>query len=112
MNYLTPTKKPIGWTTDTAGRRKRIYDKPATPYQRLLAAEIVSPTQQAELTDHKASLKPAAIAAQIADIQTELTRLAGLKARRLDNQLTWTAPPRPSRPQNPSQLTPFPRKTM
>lgn len=111
MNYLTPTKKPIGWTTDTAGRRKRIYDKPATPYQRLLAAEIVSPTQQAELTDHKASLKPAAIAAQIADIQTELTRLAGLKARRLDNQLTWTAL-RPSRPQNPSQLTPFPRKTM
>ncbi len=35
-NYLTPTKKPIGWATDSKGRRKRVYDDLATPFDRLL----------------------------------------------------------------------------
>jgi len=30
LNYLTPTKKPVGWGQDNAGRRKRLYDKPQT----------------------------------------------------------------------------------
>ena len=36
LNFFTPTKKPLGWSTDTVGRRKRVYDKPRSPYQRLL----------------------------------------------------------------------------
>ncbi|WP_181574808.1 MULTISPECIES: hypothetical protein [unclassified Actinomyces] len=34
-NFLTPTKKPIGWGTDKAGKRKRLYDAPRTPPGRL-----------------------------------------------------------------------------
>jgi len=46
LNYLTPTKKPIGYGTDRAGRRTRIYDDPATPLDRLLAAGVLSEAPQ------------------------------------------------------------------
>lgn len=34
LNFFTPTKKPTGYATAANGRRKRLYDKPATPWQR------------------------------------------------------------------------------
>lgn len=92
LNFFTPTKKPVGWTTDTVGRRKRIYDKPRSPYQRLLAARVLNPTQQAQLAAHKAGLRPAEMAHHINLIQQELTRLAAGKTRRLHDQITWQAP--------------------
>lgn len=57
LNYLTPTKKPVGYTTDTVGRRKRLYDQPQTPYQRLLDAHVLSPAQERELAAHKAATR-------------------------------------------------------
>jgi hypothetical protein len=83
LNYLTPTKKPIGFSTDTAGRRKRLYDKPTTPLDRLLAAKILSPVQQAELITYRDRLNPAAIARQIADLQAVLLKLAKDKTEQL-----------------------------
>lgn len=92
LNFFTPTKKPIGWTTDHLGRRKRLYDTPLSPYHRLLTAGVLNPTQQAELTLYKTTLKPAEIQHQILTIQHELTRLAAGKTRRLHDQITWTPP--------------------
>ena len=92
LNYLTPTKKPTGYTTDRLGRRKRVYDTPTTPYQRLLNAGILSLTQQQELAAHKATLKPTAMATEIHYLQQELTRLAALKTQRLDEQTRPTLP--------------------
>jgi hypothetical protein len=92
LNYFAPTKKPVGYATDAVGRRTRLYDTPRSPYQRLLAAGVLSPAQQAELAAYKATLKPTTIARQIAAIQQELTRLAGHKTQRLEQQLTWQAP--------------------
>ncbi|MFW6598809.1 integrase catalytic domain-containing protein [Propionibacteriaceae bacterium Y2011] len=86
LNFLTPTKKPVGYATDQVGRRKRVYDTPRTPYQRLLDAGVLSTAQQHELTAHKATLRPAAMAHEIHLIQQELTRLAGHKTRRLEDQ--------------------------
>ena len=83
FNYLTPTKKPVGFGTDRNGRRTRLYDKPRTPLDRLLAAKVLSPAQEAELLAHRASLNPAAIARQIADIQTVLVKLAKDKTEQL-----------------------------
>jgi hypothetical protein len=65
LNFLTPTKKPVGWTTDTVGRRKRVYDTPRSPYQRLLTAQVLSPAQQTELAARKAALKPVALQRRI-----------------------------------------------
>ena len=92
LNFLTPTKKPIGWSTDTVGRRKRLYDKPSSPYQRPLAAGALNPAQQAEPAARKANLRPADMAHRINLIQQELTRLAAGKTRRLQDQISWKAP--------------------
>lgn len=86
LNFFTPTKKPIGYDTDHVGRRKRVYDTPSTPYHRLLAAGVLSPAQEAELAAYKTTLKPAAMASRINQIQQDLTRAAALKTRQLADQ--------------------------
>ena len=83
FNYLTPTKKPIGYGSDHAGRRKRIYDTPATPLQRLLAAQVLSPAQEVELIAYRDSLNPARIAREIAEHQMLLRKLAKDKTEQL-----------------------------
>jgi hypothetical protein len=75
-NYFTPTKKPVGWATDAAGRRKRVYDTPVAPADRLLAAGVLSPAQQRELTAYRDKLNPAELARRITTIQARLTGLA------------------------------------
>ncbi|MBF6558515.1 MAG: transposase family protein [Acidimicrobiales bacterium] len=83
LNYLTPTKKPSGFGTDRNGRRTRIYDQPATPLERLLAANVLSPTQQTEQLAYRDSLNPAQIARKIADLQNVLLTLAKDKTEQL-----------------------------
>ena len=95
LNFFTPTKKPIGWATDAVGRRKRVYDQPKTPCQRLVDAGVLSRAQQAELAAYKTTLQPAAMARQIGLIRQDLTRHAGLKTRRLEEQ-TRPRPPNPT----------------
>jgi hypothetical protein len=41
LNYLTPTIKPIRYASSGDGRRRRLYDAPQTPLQRLLAAGVL-----------------------------------------------------------------------
>jgi transposase InsO family protein len=45
LNYLTPTRKPISYSATRDGRRRRLYDEPQTPLDRLLATKILSPAQ-------------------------------------------------------------------
>ncbi len=83
LNYLTPTRKPIGYTATADGRRRRLYDQPQTPLDRLLAAGVLSPAQQAELTAYREILNPVHIARQIADLQSRLLILAKEKTEQL-----------------------------
>jgi hypothetical protein len=83
LNYLTPTKKPIGFGANRDGRRTRLYDKPATPLDRLFAAGVLSPAQRAELAAYRDSLNPAKIGRDIAEIQTRLLVLAKDKTEQL-----------------------------
>jgi len=83
LNYLTPTRKPVGFGTDRNGRRTRLYDKPRTPLDRLLAAKVLAPAQEAELVSYRDSLNPAAIGREIADIQTVLLKLSKDKTEQL-----------------------------
>lgn len=93
LNYLTPTKKPIGYGTDKHGKRKRLYDDPATPFDRLLATGILSPAQQIEMTAYRDHLDPDAIAHQIADLQAVLMKLAAEKTTQLYYSMIPTALP-------------------
>lgn len=83
LNYLTPTRKPIGYGTTADGRRRRLYDAPATPLQRLLAAGVLSAAQQAELIAYRDALNPAAIGRQIAALQNRLLLLAKDKTEQI-----------------------------
>jgi hypothetical protein len=83
LNYLTPTIKPIGYGCGRDGQRRRLYDKPMTPLDRLLAARVLSPAQESDLLTYRESLNPAAIGRQIADLQANLLRLAKDKTEQL-----------------------------
>lgn len=96
LNFFTPTKKPAGWATDTAGRRKRLYDAPRTPLDRLLAAGVLSPAQDAELRQRRDALNPAELARRIQSLQDRLTGLARDATLALQ-VATETSPPDTSR---------------
>lgn len=83
FNYLTPTIKPIGYSSTRDGQRRRLYDQPKTPLDRLLAAKVLSPAQESELLAYRDSLNPAAIGRHIADLQAALLRLAKDKTEQL-----------------------------
>ena len=83
LNYLTPTIKPTGYASSGDGRRRRLYDTPQTPLDRLLATDTLSRAQQAELTAYRDSLNPAKIAREIADLQNRLLLLAKEKTEQL-----------------------------
>ncbi|WP_130866274.1 integrase catalytic domain-containing protein [Acidipropionibacterium timonense] len=75
-NHLLPCVKAIGWTTTSAGRKKRVYDKPKTPYQRLVDSRVLDPATRARLAAEHDRLNPADLARRITDIQNQLIRLA------------------------------------
>lgn len=83
LNYLTPTKKPIGYDSDRNGRRRRVYDDPQTLLDRLLAAGVLSPMQEADLTAYRDSLNPAKLGREIDDLQNVLLKLAKDKTDQL-----------------------------
>lgn len=83
MNYLTPTIKPTGYSSDRNGRRRRLYDKPSTPLDRLILSGTLARGQVADLVAHRESLNPAQIARDIADLQSVLLKLAKDKTEQL-----------------------------
>ena len=87
LNYFTPTKKPVGWSTNKTGRRKRLNDTPATPFDRLLRAGVLSPVQQTKLTAYRDSLDLVDLAERISECQRRLIKLAAGKTRRLEDSL-------------------------
>jgi hypothetical protein len=83
-NYLLPTKKAIDWRQTKAGRKARVYDKPATPYQRLKASAILTPGDIEALDAICDPLNPAEITRRINRIQQQL--ITSAKARTLQGR--------------------------
>lgn len=83
LNFFTPTKKPVGYTTTAHGRRKRIYDKPATPWQRLQASGILDKQQLSKVAARIESINPADLTRQINATQMQLLDLAKAKTEAL-----------------------------
>jgi hypothetical protein len=74
-NYLVPTRKCIGHTKTRSGRTRGIYDKPKTPYKRLLDSGILSEEKEAELKRRFDSLNDAHITRKINELQHRLLEL-------------------------------------
>ena len=92
LNFFTPTKKPVGYTMTADGRKKRIYDKPATPWQRLQASGVLDEQQLSKVAARTEGINPADLTRQINVVQMKLLDLAKAKtealaaARHLDLQ--------------------------
>jgi hypothetical protein len=83
LNFFTPTKKAVGYTTTAQGRRKRIYDKPATPWQRLQASGVLDAQQLSVVAARVDGINPADLTRQINAIQMQLLDLAKAKTEAL-----------------------------
>jgi len=83
LNFFTPTKKPVGYTTTADGRKKRIYDKPKTPWQRLQASEVIDNQHLSKVSTRIEGINPADLTRQINTIQMQLLDLAQAKTEAL-----------------------------
>lgn len=83
LNFFTPTKKAIGYTTTAAGRRKRIYDKPASPWQRLQTSGVLDSQHLSVVAARIEGINPADLTRQINAIQLQLLDLAKDKTEAL-----------------------------
>lgn len=81
-NFLLPCVKATSWTHTSAGRKKRVYDKPKTPHQRLLDANVLDPATAERLAAEDARLNPAAITRRITRLQHQLIELASARPQR------------------------------
>ena len=80
-NHLLPCVKAMDWTHTNAGRKKRVYDKPRTPYQRLLDADILDQKTRTRLKREHEKLNPARITRRINHIQQQLIELAAARTQ-------------------------------
>ena len=62
--------------TTASGRKRLLYDDPATPYTRLLASGALDEKTKERLAEEHARLNPARITRRINAIQTELIQPA------------------------------------
>lgn len=83
LNFFTPTKKPVGYATTAGGRRKRLYDTPATPWQRVLGSGLLTEQQRAAVAARVAGVNPADLTRRINQIQLRLIELAKNKTEAL-----------------------------
>ena len=76
LNFFTPTKKLTGYATGTDGRRKRLYDKPDTPWQRVQESGLLTAEQVRAAHARIAGVNPADLTRRINQIQLQLTELS------------------------------------
>jgi len=74
-NYLVPCKKCIGHTKSRSGRTRGIYDRPKTPYQRVLDSGILCKEKKSKLAKIFGGLNDAHITRKINGLQQGLLEL-------------------------------------
>jgi hypothetical protein len=83
LNFFTPTKKAIGYAITADGRKKRLYDKPATPWQRVQRSNIIDAQQLSNIAARIDGINPADLTREINAIQMQLLDLAKAKTEAL-----------------------------
>jgi hypothetical protein len=75
VNFFLPSTKLISKKRDGAHISKK-YDKPATPYRRVLASEYIPDDEKRQLTKTYLSLNPAELTREMKRIHKELYKLS------------------------------------
>lgn len=84
LNMFTGTTKAIGYRSNRNGHNVRVYDKPRTPYQRVLDSGVLTTAKTAELKALFDAVNPADLTRDITAIQTRLIHLAAAKTAALN----------------------------
>jgi hypothetical protein len=92
LNLFTATTKAIGWRSNKHGKKTRVYDKPATPYQRVIDSGILTTEKAAELTTLFEVTNPAELTRKITAIQSRLITLAKDKTEVVTANLSRAKP--------------------
>jgi hypothetical protein len=82
------TTKAIGWRSNKHGKKTRTYDKPRTPYHRVIGSGILTQAKAAEFAELTETTNPADLTRGITTIQTQLIALAAAKTRALETSTT------------------------
>ncbi|WAH98029.1 DDE-type integrase/transposase/recombinase [Arthrobacter sp. MMS18-M83] len=88
LNLFTATTKATGWRSNKHGKKTRVYDKPRTPYQRVIDSGILTEAKAAELAQLMETTNPADLTRGITKIQTQLIALAAAKTQALEASST------------------------
>jgi hypothetical protein len=83
LNLFTATTKAIGYRSNRNGHNVRVYDKPRTPYQRVLDTGVLADASATNLAATFAATNPADLTRSIIRIQTRLIDLARAKTSAL-----------------------------
>jgi len=85
-NYFLPTMKLVS-KERTGSRVKKAYDKPATPYKRVLASPHVKQSDKQRIRKIYSTLNPAQLKRNITSLQEKLLRIGMMKEQqRRDKQ--------------------------
>lgn len=97
MNLFTPSKKPIGRSCTRDGRPRRVYDRPATPWERLKrlderdradgGAGFILPGRRERIETILSGTNPAELVRRVHAIQDQLEDMALPRTRRLEKRL-------------------------
>ncbi|WP_417374519.1 hypothetical protein [Glutamicibacter protophormiae] len=92
LNLFTATVKAVGWRSNRNGKNVHVYDRPATPYQRVLASGVLDAANTDQLAALFRATNLADLTRQITAIQTQLIHLAAAKTDALTAGVTRAKP--------------------
>lgn len=88
-NYFLPTMKLVS-KERTGSRVKKVYDKPATPYKRVLASPDVKQGDKKRIRKVYSTLNPAQLKRNITSLQEKLLRIGVMKVQKRRDKTTWS----------------------
>lgn len=83
LHLFTGTTKAVGYRVNRNGKSARVYDKPRTPYQRVIDSGTLTTVKAAELAALFEESNPAELTRKNTAIQTRLIHLAASKTATL-----------------------------
>ena len=79
-NFFTPCRKLIAKKVIN-GKTRKIYDKPKTPYLRVLESPLVPEKAKENLRQQRAKLNPMALRREMVKIKDKLNKLASKRRK-------------------------------
>jgi hypothetical protein len=88
LNMFTATTKAIDWRSNKHGKKTCVYDKPRTPYQRVIDSGVMTTAKATEFAALFEATNPAELTRKITAIQIRLINLAEEKTKAISTSVS------------------------